>query len=162
MFRNITLLAGIAALAFSAHAQDASQIASVQAGHSCAGCNLFQANLSYHDLPGLNLSGSRLRQADLSLSTMNNVNFEASNLSITNLFGARFTGANFHDADLTRSVMVGAYFGGANMTGANLTGANLSGAELDTAHGLTQQQLNAACGDAATTLPAGLTIPACR
>lgn len=161
MFRFMTVIAGIAALGLTASAQNASQIASVQSGHSCAGCNLFQANLSYHDLPMLDLSGSRLRQADLSLSTMNNVNFEASDLSITNLFGARFTGANFHDANLSRAIMVGAYFGGANFAGANLSGAIISGAELDSARGLTQSQLNMACGDAATTLPHGLSVPSC-
>ena len=41
-------------------------------------------------------------------------------------------------------------------------GANVSGAELDGARGLTQAQLDKACGDRATRLPHGLRIPACR
>jgi len=56
---------------------------------------------------------------------------------------------------------VGAFLQGANFRNADLTGANFSGAELDRAGGLTQSQLNKACGDQATTLPAGLSIPAC-
>jgi uncharacterized protein YjbI with pentapeptide repeats len=47
------------------------------------------------------------------------------------------------------------------MSGAVLTGANFSGAELQDALGLTQAQLNEACGDATTQLPAGMTIPRC-
>jgi uncharacterized protein YjbI with pentapeptide repeats len=57
---------------------------------------------------------------------------------------------------------VGAHFGGANFTGARLDGANLSGAELADARGLTRAQLASACGDASTTLPTGLSLPACR
>jgi uncharacterized protein YjbI with pentapeptide repeats len=80
---------------------------------------------------------------------------------VANLFGARFTRASFRHADLSRAIAVGAYFGSANLSGARLDGANLSGAELETARGLTQAQLNTACGDRYTRLPRGLTIPAC-
>ncbi|WP_306016556.1 pentapeptide repeat-containing protein [Oceanicaulis sp. MMSF_3324] len=145
-----------------AFAQNASEIERVRAGQSCPGCNLFQADLSYLDLPDIDVSGARLRQADLSLATMNRANFTRTNLSIANLFGARFTSASFVHADLSRSTAVGAYFGSADMTGARLEGANLSGAEMATARGLTQSQLNLACGDESTQLPAGLTIPRCR
>ena len=44
---------------------------------------------------------------------------------------------------------------------ANLEGANFSGAEMDRAQGLTQSQLNRACGDASTRLPPGLRLPPC-
>ena len=77
------------------------------------------------------------------------------------MFGARFTASSFRNADLSRTSLVGAYFGSADLTGADLSGANLSGAELDTARGLTQGQLNTACGDHTTLLPPGLTIPSC-
>ena len=65
------------------------------------------------------------------------------------------------DANLEGTTFVGAYLGGARMNGAVVTGANFSGAELDSAIGITQAQLNTACGDATTTLPAGMTIPIC-
>lgn len=155
------LILAAAALTAPALAQDAARIARVQAGWDCPGCNLFQADLSYRDLPGVDVSGARLRQADLSLATLNRADFSNANLSVANLFGARFTAARFRGADLSRANAVGAHFGGADLTGARLDGANLSGAELDTARGLTQRQLDAACGDAATTLPAGLSVRAC-
>jgi uncharacterized protein YjbI with pentapeptide repeats len=48
------------------------------------------------------------------------------------------------------------------LQGADFTGANLSGADLSTAMGLTTRQLEDACGDEATALPAGVTIRACK
>jgi uncharacterized protein YjbI with pentapeptide repeats len=155
----ILLSAAIAAPAF---AQNASQIASVKAGRSCAGCNLFQADFDYEDISGKNLSGSRIRQSDMSLSTADRTNFSRADLSLANMYGVRATGANFTRANLSQASMVGGYFSGSNFAGANLTGANLSGAELAGARGLTQAQLNSACGDRETTLPHGLQIGACR
>jgi uncharacterized protein YjbI with pentapeptide repeats len=162
MLKQILLafaLAGV--LVPTAFGQNASEIARVQAGQSCVGCNLFQADLAYRDLPGIDVSRSRLRQADLSLATMNHSRFDRADLSVANLFGARFTRASFRHADMRRVVAVGAYFGGADLTGAQLDGANFSGAELEGARGLTQAQLNTACGDVYTQLPPGLTIPRC-
>lgn len=162
MLKQIIALGAIFALFPAAYAQDARQIEQVRAGKSCPGCNLFQAELSYLDLPGLDLSGSRLRQADMSLSTMNGTDFGAANLSVSNMFAGRFSGADFSDSDLARANMVGAYFGGADFRNANLAGAILSGAELETAKNLTQTQLDQTCGDEATLLPAGLRIPSCQ
>lgn len=163
MLRPIAALGLLAALAAApALAQDAGQIARVRGGASCPRCNLFQADLSNRTLKGLNLSGSRLRQADLSLSIMNRTSFAGADLRDVNAFGGVFSSASFAGANLTNSTWVGAYLQGANFRRATLTGANLSGAEMDRAVGLTQSQLNSACGDEATTLPTGLRIPACR
>jgi uncharacterized protein YjbI with pentapeptide repeats len=157
----LTILIALA-VGTPALAQNAAQIARVQSGQSCSGCNLFQADLSYHDLRNLDLSGSRLRQANLSLAIMDGGRFDGANLSVANLFGARFVGASFRNVDFTDAVLVGTYFNASNMAGANLTGANLSGAYLRDAHGLTQRQLDRACGDAETLLPPGLRIADCR
>lgn len=163
MLKHILCLAmAIFVIGSTAFAQDQTEVTRAQNGKDCQSCNLFQADMAYRDVPGVNLSGSRLRQANLSLTTLNNADLSKANLSIANLFGARLTSANLTKANLERATLVGAYLGSANMTGAILTGANLSGAELETALGLKQLQLNTACGDAATKLPAGLTIPTCR
>ncbi|MNN33713.1 Pentapeptide repeats (8 copies) [compost metagenome] len=76
-------------------------------------------------------------------------------------YGGVFSGSNFAGADLTNASFVGAYLDGSTMSGAKLNGTNLSGAQLARAVGLTQGQLNQACGDDATVLPSGLRIPAC-
>ena len=135
--------------------------ARVRAGASCPGCDLFQIDLAYQGISGRDFSGSRIRQADLSLATADRARFRGANLSLSNLFGARLGGADFSDANLEQATLVGAYLGYANFSGAVLDGANLSGAELVGARGLTQDQLNTACGDTTTALPTGLTVPAC-
>ena len=152
-----------AAFALPAMAQNAGEIEKVrQGGASCVGCNLFQADFSYREMPNVNLSNARLRQSDLTVAVLDGANLSGANLSITNAYGVRMTGANLSNADLTDAVLVGAYLGGVNLKGARLNGANLSGAYLVSARGLTQSQLNTACGDAATELPGGMTVPRCR
>jgi uncharacterized protein YjbI with pentapeptide repeats len=133
----------------------------VRDGASCAGCDLFQISLAYQSVAGRNFAGARIRQADFSLATADRTRFHGANLSLTNFFGARLSSADLSEANLEGTTFVGAYLGGAHMNGAVLTGANFSGAELESASGLTQAQLNTACGDETTTLPAGMTIPGC-
>jgi uncharacterized protein YjbI with pentapeptide repeats len=170
MIRVLIALAAIGLMSLTAFAQtpeqnetarNASARRIIDGAKSCAGCDLFQVDLSYKALDGRDLSGARLRQADLSLATLDNAKLRNANLSVANAFGARFAKTDFTNADLRDATLVGSWFGGAVMTGANLSGANLSGSYLFTAKGLTQAQLSAACGDEATQLPAGLTISLC-
>ena len=156
------LASGVLMLALPAAAQNAGQIASVKRGANCPRCNLFQADLSGLTLRAKNLSGARLRQSDLSLAVMGRTRFTGGDLRDVNAYGGVFGGASFAGANLTNASLVGAYLEGANFRGATLAGANLSGAEMDRATGLTQGQLNRACGDGSTRLPRGLSVPACR
>lgn len=161
--KQIALLAiAITTFAAPAMAQNANQIASVKAGRSCIGCNLFQADFDYENISNRNLSRSRLRQADMTAAEADRSNFSRADLSIANLYGIRATGANFSGANLSQASLVGGYFSGANFTGAILSGADLSGVEARSARGLTQAQLNSACGDETTELPRGLRIKSCR
>src|SRR5690606_40644741 len=63
--KPLALLAAALLAATPALAQNAGQIASARRGASCAGCNLFQADLSRTELRGKSFAGARLRQADL-------------------------------------------------------------------------------------------------
>ena len=163
MMKPVLFAFALAALnGAGATAQNASEIAQVKSGKSCPSCNLFQAELGYRDIKGLNLSGSRLRQSDMSLSTFDDSNFSGADLSVSNLFGTRFNRCDLSNTNLESATLVGAYLGSSSLSGANMSGANISGAELQLAKGLTQSQLNSACGDAATRLPAGLSVPRCR
>ena len=72
-------------------------------------------------------------------------------------YQAGLSAVNFDDA-----VLVVGSLHGSNFNNANLAKANFSGSDLSTATGLTQTQLNAACGDAETWLPMGLSLPACE
>ncbi|WP_168076700.1 pentapeptide repeat-containing protein [Caulobacter sp. SSI4214] len=162
--KPIALIAALLALgcASAAAAQNAGQIASVRNGANCPRCNLFQADLANLELKNKNLAGARLRQADFSAAIMNRTRFTGGDLRDVNAYGAVLTGASFAHADLTNASFVGAYLQGANFAGARLAGVNFSGAEMDRAIGLTQGQLNQACGDGSTALPRGLSLPRCR
>ncbi len=87
------------------------------------------------DHRGADLSGADLRAADLRAASLR---------------GARLLGADLRGADLRL----------ADVTGADLRGADLGGADLTGALFLTQSQLAAARGDAATALSAELGRPA--
>lgn len=80
------------------------------------------------------------------------------------LMGRDLRDARLHGADLRGAYLIGADLRGvdlrrADVIGADLRGANLGGAELTTSLYLTQFQVNAARGDAATALPDTLTRP---
>jgi uncharacterized protein YjbI with pentapeptide repeats len=160
-------LAALAPAAFAqpitSEAERAHTIKTVEDGRLvCIRCDLFQADFSYRDMEGRNFSGARLRQANVSLATLDRLNASGADLSVLDGFGARFTGANLSRANLDAANLVGAYLGGANLRGSSMKGSVLAGADMATARGLTQAQLNTACGDATTRLPPGLSVPACR
>ncbi|WP_374570316.1 pentapeptide repeat-containing protein [Phenylobacterium sp.] len=154
-------LSAVLAAGAPAFAQNAAQIAKARQGVSCPKCNLFQADFNGLNMAGRNFSGSRLRQADMSAAVLNRTNFAGADLRDVNAYGAVFSSANFSGANLTHATFVGAFLQGSNFKGAILDGANFAGAEMNRAIGLTQAQLNHACGDESTLLPRGLHIPHC-
>jgi uncharacterized protein YjbI with pentapeptide repeats len=165
MTRRLTaLLTGLvlAAAALPAFAQNPVQVAHARAGASCPHCNLFQADFTSVELKGRNFAGARLRQSDMSAAVMNHTSFAGGDLRDVNAYGAVMTGANFAGANLTNATFVGTYLQGANFRGARLDGVNFSGAEMDHAVGLTQAQLEQACGDASTLAPRGLLLHPCH
>jgi uncharacterized protein YjbI with pentapeptide repeats len=151
----------LAAVSSSAHAQNQSQISAVKRGQSCPNCNLFQGDFTGLERSGINLSGARLRQANLSLSVLNGARLNSADLRDSTAYGAVMSRVDLRSANLGQASFVGVYLQGANLTGAQLDGANLSGSNLSGARGLTQSQLNRACGDDSTILPSGLHIPTC-
>src|SRR3954453_5897896 len=73
---------------------------------------------------------------------------------------ARLRGASLRGAYLIGADLRGADLGTADLLGADLRAADLRGADLATSLFLTQPQLEAARGDARTTIPASLRRPA--
>ena len=65
------------------------------------------------------------------------------------------------EASLVRANLREANLRGANLQRAFLELAKLQGADLRYAGGLTQEQLDSACGDAETKLPPGMSIKPC-
>ena len=97
------------------------------------------------------MTGAKLAGADLTA-----VQAQGADLRVADLSGTKLGRAQLSAADLSGASLVGA-----KMTRAVLFGADLSGADLSAVTGLRQEQLSEACGDAATILPDGLTVPDC-
>jgi hypothetical protein len=110
------------------------------------GAYLTGANLTHADLTGANLTG-----AYLTLVSLTDANLTGSHLTRADLTPPDLTGANLTDASLIR----------ADLTEANLTEANLTGANLTHTQGITQSQLDLACGVGAK-LPPHLALQPCR
>ncbi len=116
-------------------------------------------------------SNTNLSRADLGRSEFTHSNFDGANLTSAsapqaNFAGSHFVGANFEHANLqgaqfTESILKDVKFGNAMMENAILNGADFSGADLSEAIGLSQAQLDIACGDPETQLPLGLSVPYC-
>ncbi|SEH92961.1 Uncharacterized protein YjbI, contains pentapeptide repeats [Rhizobium tibeticum] len=107
--------------------------------------------------------------------------FAGAELQRSNFNGAKLSGANFEKAELGRASFAKAVLTGTKFSLANLSRADLSeatfegpvafdrafmfltrieGLDLSAATGLEQAQVDLACGDAKTKLPAGLSPPA--
>ena len=112
---------------------------------------LLEATLTGACFLNANLAGALLTKAVMSETNLSFANLSRASISVADLSGSFLLHSNLRSADLT----------GSDFTGAYLTGANISGADFTSAKGLTQPMLDQACGDDATSLPTGLTTPAC-
>jgi len=119
------------------------------------------------ELAGLDLDAVRAHAAALLRRASELARGEISterDLSGAGLIGGDLRGRDLRRASLRGAALVGADLTGADLrgadfTGADLRGADLSGADLGGALFLTQAQLDAARGDAATRLPPPLRVP---
>ncbi|MGC9953448.1 MAG: pentapeptide repeat-containing protein [Rhizomicrobium sp.] len=122
-------------------------VASIKAGnHNCPHCVLAGADLTNQCVKGGNLAGADFDHARLVLMCMSDANFKHATFRGTDLSGANLAHADLYGADLT---------------GANLTITSIKGTDLTHVRGLTQKQLDAACGDADTKVPPGLRVQTC-
>jgi uncharacterized protein YjbI with pentapeptide repeats len=100
-------------------------------------------------------------RADLVGAVFEDANLEGADLDRVNARNANFREANLEYASMISGNFAGADFTGARLRNASLSRARLPAADLSNARGLSQEQLASACGDDATQLPRGLTIPQC-
>jgi uncharacterized protein YjbI with pentapeptide repeats len=75
---------------------------------------------------------------------------------------ANFTNASFRDTELSGANLAGAKMDGADLTGAKTSITSFLGTDLRHVKGLTQAQLDVACGDDKTQLPPGMRVHTCR
>lgn len=108
------------------------------------------------------MSSSQFSRADFEGANLTKVYgdrsifFEA-NLTRINISSSDFTRANFDKAKIRKAIITDTH-----LERASFTGTDLSGTDLASVTGLEQAQLDAACGDAQTKLPAGLIIRSCE
>ena len=127
--------------------------------------NLRDANLQGANLSSANLQGADLWNANLQEAYLWHANLQGAELWRANLQGAELLGANLQEAELDAAHLQGAKLTRADLQGAglwdaHLQGADLAGVKLAKVEDLTQDQINAAFGDVATTLPDHLNRPA--
>ena len=115
------------------------------------------ANLSRASFVDAGLPGSQLLRV-----VAPDAQFTGAQLFGANLSGGHFERASFRGANLAGASLAGASFAGADFHGATLDQAALGGADLSGAKGLTQDQVDAACSNQTTRLPAGLIAHVCK
>ncbi len=139
-----------------------------------------RANMAFAYLSDATISGTDFSQTDLSGAIMAGLDLTSATFTETTLVEAELSNTVLRDADLRYNDMArarldsadlsGAYLDGAILDGADLRRASLTqasldevrldGADLTGVRGLTQDQLDRACGTG-TTLPKGFIIAPC-
>ncbi len=103
---------------------------------------------------------AEMTRANFTDADLTNVNFEKADLGRAKFNGAELTGTNFPFVNLSRADFRGSRFTGSiDFTGAYFFLTRIEGVDLGQAGGLVQMQIDMACGDEATQLPAGLVAP---
>jgi uncharacterized protein YjbI with pentapeptide repeats len=151
-----------------------------------AGADVEKAALLRASLEGSNLKGANFSRVEGFRTIFNKVDASGASFASAELQRSTFSGATLVDVDFTKAELGRAQFDGAAVQGATFALANLArvdlskakfsgpvdftsafffltrieGMDLTQARGLAQWQIDMACGDDKTKLPAGLAAPA--
>ena len=128
---------------------------------------LIEAKLTDTNFRSVNLSRADMTRGEFQNSFFNDstlisVSAEDADFSNSHFVNARADHIDLEDANLTNTVLRGVSFGTAVFNGTTLTDSDLSGADLRNVTGLTQAQLDTACGDYKTRLPTTMSIAYCK
>jgi hypothetical protein len=131
-----------------AWAADPAAVAKIHGGIvDCVGC----------DLRGADLTNTCVKEHDL-----HGADFTGANATLMCMSFANFAGVSFRNAELSGANLAGANLDGADLTGAGTSITSFLGTDLTHVKGLTQRQLDVACGDPTTRLPPGLHVHTCK
>ena len=128
-------------------AADPAAVASIKAGK--------------HDCPHCNLAGADLTNTCVKEGDVHGAKFDGARLVLMCMSYADFRGASFRNADLAGANLAHANVDNADFTDADLSITSIKGTDFSHAVGLTQVQLDAACADSETKVPAGLKAKTC-
>jgi uncharacterized protein YjbI with pentapeptide repeats len=126
---------------------DPKAVASIKAGH--------------HDCPHCELAGADLTNQCVKQGNLEGADFNGARLVLMCMSYADFRGASFHGADLSGANLAHAKLDDADLSGAKLSITSIKGTDLTHAKGLTQGQLDKACGDTETRVAAPLQVRTC-
>jgi uncharacterized protein YjbI with pentapeptide repeats len=110
-------------------------------------------------LPGVDLEKAEFHRCDLAGATLRGANLSKGDFGRSVFDRADLSGANFRYSSLSRASLRGAKLDGADFTQAYLFAVRVEATDLSAAKGLQQAQIELACGDAKTKLPAALRRP---
>ena len=113
------------------------------------------------DCPGCQLQGANLLNTCVKTKDLHGANFDGANATLMCMSFANFKGASFRGTNLDAANLSSAKLDGADLTGASTHITLFLGTDLTHVKGLTQAQLDVACGDAKTKAPAGLKVHVC-
>jgi len=136
------------------------------------GADLSDATLTEAKLAESIFIGTNFRRADLTRGQFQEGDFRQTSFQRATATDVNFQNANFAEAkldhiNLNKATLdggnfKGVTFGNAILLDASMMATDLSDADLSMTQGLKQDQLNAACGNANTKLPYGLSVPYCE
>jgi len=108
-----------------------------------------------------NFQKSEISRADFSDSTLKNIDFSKAELPRVKFENASLTNVMFQNTNLARANFSNIKLDGSiDLSGAFLFQTKIAGLDLSNAKGMQQWQIDMACGDSETLIPAGLTKPA--
>ncbi|UJW76890.1 pentapeptide repeat-containing protein [Rhizobium sp. SL42] len=139
----------------------ASFAGSTAKGTRFARIEAYRTDFSQLDAPGAVFSGAELQRSVFTQAKLAGADFTKADLGRSQFDGADVGGSRFSLANLARADFRGAAFASpVDFERAFFFLTRIEGVDLAGATGLTQWQLDMACGDDATVLPAGLKKPA--
>jgi len=120
----------------------------------------YRTDFSSGNYSGSSFAKAEIIRANFSESVLENNNMSKGEFSRVNFTGAQIGTINFDFSNLARSDFRGSKITGAmTMTGTFLFRTRFEGTDLSQVTGLQPWQLEMACGNAATILPAGVNQP---
>lgn len=120
----------------------------------------YRSNLSGISAKGADFRGAELQRSSFANAVLLGANFAKAELGRADFSGATLGDNGFAFANLARAAFKTAKIEGAmDFSGAYMFLTRIEGVDLTAAKGLTQPQIDLACGDTATKLPSGLNPP---
>lgn len=126
---------------------------------SFRGAYLIRSRLAATKLIGANLSQATLIRANLADADLTDADLTRAELVSADMHGANLERAILRDTNISRVNFIGSKLAGADIRGAYTLLASFEGVDLSNIKGLSQNQLDIACGNEETILPVGYDRP---